>query len=220
MRTWTAFSGLLAALALSACNMVDDHAPTFGASSAASPLKPGEWQTLSHCETSPPPPGKVCTPFPDEGGPVGQLVVTPKTLLGRGASPDGPHISYVISPGSPMLMQVAFTVPDKFNQPSLRSGPHVFFVALEPTARDAAGQITSAIVWPVLCGPAPQPDSPGFDSNDERRDVTTQPFAGLAMEDLTCTAKDEASLRAAALASRSVFATTLRYEWAGDAPAN
>jgi hypothetical protein len=221
MQRRKALLGLLATLALGACNVIDDHAPTFGPSKTAPPLKPGMWQTPSHCETSPPlARGMTCTPHPDEGGPFGQLVVTPKALHGLDAKSNQPGVAYVISPGAPMLMQIQVDVPDKRGQSGLRPGRNVVFLALEPEARDAAGQITAATVWPVLCGPAPQLDSPDFDWNDGKNNVTKHPFGGLTLDGMTCTARDETSIRAAALASRSVFAQTLHYAWATDAPAN
>ena len=221
MRTWTALSGLLAAAALSACDIVDDHAPTFSPSQAVSPLKPGLWQTPTGCETARPlPRSTFCVPHGD-GLSALQWVITPKALFGahRGDTPDLPAgMPYVISPGAPMLMQIQADVPDKPDKsPGLRAGLHVWFLALEPTSRDAAGRITAFTVWPVMCGPTPHAGSPNFDETD----VTKHPFAGLAMDGMTCTARDAASIRAAALASRSVFAdNTMSYEWAGNAPVN
>jgi len=208
----------IAILSLAACNSAMTEQPMI-CPQDRSPvsLKPGIWSEQPICpagvdEGSP---SKFDCTHPLEGLAVTGTKV--RQIFPTKMPPDLPEISvaYVIDDGDPMLVQGEMRGKDE-SQGKDEVG--YVYVALEPTERDAAGVITAATVWAVMCGPPPQPGDDNYDILDEEGQLTNHPLDGMTMNASGCEPRDVAALRAAATASRP-YSLQFKVRYVRDGPA-
>ena len=220
---------LLALVAtLPGCNMVVSERPWFSAAQAGASVqqKPGLWVSLE---------GKDCA-F-DAAGPIAawpdcaQLVVITDTEYSgpHWSKDDAPaprtilrweNVPHLLVSGQPAIDQIAWSDQDGADDAAPQARKAAFlYMAVRPTAFDAAGRITATLRWPVLCGPL-QPK--GKRAKGAGGMVTTRPFPGLLLDKQVCTAVDEAALRSAAARSEAILPGSgldlIESHWVRDKP--
>jgi hypothetical protein len=181
--TWRPFAILTAALWLSACsNMVYSERPLFEPERApVITFRAGFWAA----------PEPECA-F-DPAKPFGEW---PECANGveydeRGAA--GERGKTVLASGKPIIVQASPSPDDE--APFLYS-----YWAIEPTARDESGRVTSFAAWAVQCGPpnAARPSRPPESASN----ITRRPLPGLLIRGDNCLASRPRAVRRAATASR------------------
>jgi hypothetical protein len=132
--------------------------------------------------------------------------------------------SFRLVDGQPILMQLHLHA-DLFRDPRVpepKDTDNPFYgwtyAAITVLRTDAAARITEAqLVW-ADCGPLPaksDPPTPG--GKPVRTDVTSQPFAGLAVVGSNCVAKDLGTVNNA-LAQSAKIGTAVPMRWIRDTP--
>jgi hypothetical protein len=203
-------------IALVGCNTLVSRKPMFDQdeNERTSALKPGIWQAVSPaCEASH---KRMCTLPPLAIGAAGIRI--PGELLAKLPPTTGgcdilrQEQPYIIVAGDPILIQLQVTGCSS-------AGPtetHYFFIAMQPSEKDAEGKISAGYVWPVMCGPFPKPGEWNYDMNDDERYITNHPFPELRTDTHEgCAPKSKASLRVAARKSRDVIGSYLA-RWIAD----
>jgi hypothetical protein len=231
--------GVVCALLLAGCNIVISTRPVFKATDIGHPpiVKPGLWSENRPCDMHAKPGSAPCAPpvanyritasDMTELSPPSAPFMAVSTRTGQsaeaeasppGAPPEGPQAGldsradYVLASGRYPVAQIHVTGPL-----ARKFGPDLYlYVAFTPIMRDRSGQITSALVWAVPCGP-PRYDS--VDMQDDAGFLTRHLSAGLSKGPRSaCTPKDGgAVLRAAARGREWAQIATILY-WIGDAP--
>jgi hypothetical protein len=243
---------LLSSLLLAACtNMVRSRTPWFGPADAmgAPPMRDGVWAAVTpDCRFDPDRPlerwpacaqGRVV-----RGGEELDLSYADiEDEPGRGGRPDYSWSSeaFVLAAGSPRIHQRACGEPRGRRAPAEEpaaaaaepagegaaldvldeavDGLIYCYAGLRADGFDAEGRIVAFTTWPIWCGPFPQrADGEGGPN------VTEAPFPGLTVIGEHCVADDIAALRAAAMASQTLFASDdpanafgpARFRWVRD----
>ena len=199
-----------AALSLGGCNLVMSKTPVFTAADAAGApvLKPGIWVA----------PDKDC-----DFDPTDDPIMWPDCEHAAGVGTDAvfdpanpnDRRPYVLASGDPRVLQ--FYVDLATLHPSSEHvGPQLtyIFFGVKPRARNSAGQITSAEVWFIQCGPPPPKNADGTVNSDQT--VTAKPLPGMTMNDKGCTPADKAAVHGAAGPSRAWDADHKVYHWFRD----
>jgi hypothetical protein len=207
-------SGLAcAALMLAGCDFVMTVTAMFtpGDAAGAPVLKPGYWSSTVCTADGAAARAPICA-----GGYLltrtEMREVMPPGDSGALGPQRGQTETYLLVAGDPMVMQIAYTNPEVSPEP----GAYIF-VAVEPTARDEAGRIVAAEVWPVICGPAappPKPDAPV--DMDGFPPATDHPFPGMTLDDVGCLPADKAALFNAAKASHTPDNIGLALHWVAE----
>jgi hypothetical protein len=187
-----ALAAVVAALGLSACNVVTTRQPLFGATDDAHiAFREGIWlQDKADCRVDQALP---TTYWPGcaswgvrRGGALLSYDRDSRTWKDEISGADA-----LVVAGDPLILQVRSRRND---------APDVvyFYAGLDIKARDPQGRITAYDLWAVACGPPP-PEGAAHHR-------TEHPFPGLVMEPGDgddCTTTDPAALRNAAKASRA-----------------
>jgi hypothetical protein len=194
----------LAALALSACNVVTTKEPLF-TQADASPhhLRDGVW--------APKPDDEKCVfdeTKPVEAWPecVDPVLVRNSELLAwqrdtKTWKADDTSKVLIVG-GDPMILQF-------YDKP--QDGDPIYLYSGVDPKLDADGRIVALQAWPVLCGPPPPPPEGQPASDDVTAAGTKAPFPGMLMDEKgqNCTTTDPGVVRAAAKASRPLIKKAL-----------
>lgn len=195
---------ILAAAALSGCDLVVSKTPLISPADTRGAVMPREgWWVLADdtCRFD------ARKPVRRWPGCVDSALVRPDPASGfstvqgfnveRGAWESYP---FLMTPGDPQLVQYE----------DARDGWSVFYYyGLKPVALDGSGRMTEALVWLALC------NRPGDDAGAEMKDRKLPP--GLSPDGQTddCVAADFVAVRAAVVASQGPDSPRLR--WVRDA---
>ncbi len=190
---------------LAACNDVYTEKPLFGPEDAGSdpPLRTGVWLALDpKCQFDD---SKPTIRWPKCAD---WTIVRPRQVLGYDSKDKTwTQYDYVLAAGLPRILQV-----------DLKGDPYPFFyLAIEPVRLDDWGKLVQYRQWRIQCGQPPPPPAKG----EQQRWLTLQPLPGMTpgpehhADD--CLAKDAASLRAAAEASKAWDESPRVWRWVRDA---
>lgn len=209
--------GAGAAALVAGCNMVESKRPWFGATEAdhTTRFKPGIWR--SEC-----PPDTPATCARREIEVTASEFRLPPIRASVPAPPDmdvvsETQVSYLIAVGDPHILQVRMRAPPRFQrEPGANT---ILYLGVDPSERDADGQVVAAQIWVLVCGPEPKEGDANFGLQDEQGSVTNHPFEGLTMTDgFNCAAKDRSTLMRVARETKTMKGALLPVRWVAPAP--
>ncbi|MEL1250478.1 hypothetical protein [Aurantiacibacter gilvus] len=167
----------------------------------------GNWTVIDRCA---PEENRVC----NEPLPLGRVEGDQLFEFEPGGTPNEPVSDieqthhYVLLQGAPLIAQVETSLIDPDQR--LASSFHTYF-ALDPIEWSDDGQLVAARIWPILCGPPPQPGEWNHDIDSPARHMTNFPYPGMGED---CLPKDVETLRNAARESRQ-YSEDIELRWAG-----
>jgi hypothetical protein len=197
----------LAAVSLSACNVVMSEEPLFTEADAkqAPALRDGAWVSLTaECQAQ----------WRDPEAPPPSCAEHGEVRAGRLVPPDDPGQAVIVAGGGqPLIVQVQFTQQEAATGEAFRI--HVYG-ALKPTRFDDHGRVVEARRWLVLCGEPPA--DAGLDSLRREEHLTRRPLPGLTVDDELgiCRARSSQAVRNAARASEAWDVEKAAVRWIAD----
>ncbi|HEY9217620.1 MAG TPA: hypothetical protein VIO94_06185, partial [Phenylobacterium sp.] len=159
----------LAALLLSACNLVLSEQPLFTPADEdrSAPLRDGLWVRV-----------KADCPFDPKAAPP-ECAQPGEVRNGRPIDPDSPAEDVVIAGGPVRVVQIKVTNKEG------KTGPAVVYLygALRPLRFDAQGRVVEAQNWIIQCGPPPPEPKPRNGKPPEPGDfLTLTPSEGMRVD--------------------------------------
>ena len=178
---------VLAALGLSACNLVYTEKPLWTAadSRGAPKLKPGVWiNPKPDCVFEP-----TQTPLPECAHAASVTAEAFGPPPGEAPVPAGEpdRLPYVLVAGDPLVMQVELDLK--------KATRRWLYVGVRPMKTDRRGRIVEMRFWLAQCGPPPPKGGERF--------VTNEPLAGLKVVENDCIPESAAAVFRAAKASEA-----------------